>query len=206
MNLVRSDSPEVARSVASSGARSGRKPYKLLLGCAANLPGLLIVLALSLVVSVRAAAWVSLPVLLVLNGFVLWRLRVSHRTWVIVGCADRLYVRLFAWRNGEHGEVHDRDLLVLEAPDVASMSIRTVEVFLHGPKPKFVEWLVIEPAQTVAEDVSRYLRPLLTLMDPDKVVLVANEGGGASPLNGDGGAPPCRYFSSNSYGNVHPLP
>jgi hypothetical protein len=160
----------------------------------------LIALAVSLSVSLRAAVWISLPVLLVLNGFVLLRVQASRRTWVIVGCADRLYVRLFAWRNGEHGEVYDRDVLVLEAPDIASMSIRTVEVFLHGPEPKFVEWLVIEPAQTVAEDVSRHIRPLLTLTDPgkavsveedvpshirplltlvepDKVVLVANEGG-----------------------------
>jgi hypothetical protein len=94
-----------------------------------------------------------------------------------VGCADRLYVRLFAWRSGGHSDVHDQDVLVLEAPEIASMSIRTVEVFLYGPKPKFVEWLVIEPAQTVAEDVSSHIRPLLTLTGPDKAVLVAHEGG-----------------------------
>jgi hypothetical protein len=57
------------------------------------------------------------------------------------------------------------------------MSIRTVEVFLYGPKPRIVEWLVIEPAQTVADAVSSHVRPLLTPMEPDKAVLVVHEEG-----------------------------
>ena len=50
-------------------------------------------------------------------------------------------------------------------------------MFLYGPKPKIVEWLVIEPAQAVAEDISRHIRPLLTATDPDKAVLVAHDEG-----------------------------
>ena len=69
-----------------------------------------------------------------------------------MGCADRLYVRHFAWRRGDHDDVHDPDVLMFEASGIASMSIRTLEVFLYGPKPKIVEWLVIEPAQAVAEE------------------------------------------------------
>jgi len=38
------------------------------------------------------------------------------------------------------------------------MSIKTVEVFVYGPDPKIVEWLVIEPAQAVGDDISRHVR------------------------------------------------
>jgi hypothetical protein len=66
---------------------------------------------------------------------------------------------------------------VLEPSEIASMSIKTVEVFLYGPKPKFAEWLIIEPTQAVADDISRHIRPLLRSLDPDKAVLVADEEG-----------------------------
>jgi hypothetical protein len=137
----------------------------------------LIALAVSLSVSMGRAAWTDVPVFLALNGYVLWRAKASRRRWVIVGCADRLHVRLFAWRSGDHGDVHNPDVLVLEASEIASMSIQTLEVFLYGPKPKIVEWLVIEPAQAVAEDISRHIRPLLRPLDPNKAVLVADEEG-----------------------------
>ena len=89
-----------------------------------------------------------------------------------MGCADRVYVRLFPWRSGGHSQAHEPDVLVVEAREIASMSIRTVEVFLYGPKPRIVEWLVIEPAQTLADAISGSVRPLLTRMEPDKAVLV----------------------------------
>ena len=94
-----------------------------------------------------------------------------------MGCADRVYVRLFAWRKRSHADVYEPDVLLLEAREIASMSIRTVEVFLYGPKPRIVEWLVIEPAQTVADAVSGRVRPLLTRMEPDKAVLAVHEEG-----------------------------
>jgi hypothetical protein len=94
-----------------------------------------------------------------------------------VGCADRLYLRLFAWRSGDHGDDHDPDVLMLEVSEITSMSIKTVEVFVYGPKPEFSEWLVIEPAQAVGDDISRHIRPLVTATDPDKAVLVAHDGG-----------------------------
>ena len=177
MELVRSDSPELVRNIASAGAWANRNWQTLGFACAANVLALMIVLTLSLSVSVRAAAWLSVPVVLALNGYVLWRAKASHRRWVIVGCADRLYVRLFAWRSGDHGDVHDPDVLVLEASEIASMSIKTIEVFVYGPKPEFAEWLMIEPAQAVAEDISRHIRPLLRPLDPDKAVLVADREG-----------------------------
>jgi len=177
MQLVRSDSPEVLHKIASAGAWACRNWHTLRFVCAANVLAILIALVVSLGVSVRAAAWLSVPILLALNGYVLWRAKASHRRWVMVGCADRLYVRLFAWRSGDHGDVHDPDVLVLEASEIASMSIKTIEVFLCGPKPKFAEWLMIEPTQAVAEDISRYIRPLLRPLEPDKAVLVADEEG-----------------------------
>jgi hypothetical protein len=94
-----------------------------------------------------------------------------------VGSAGRLYVRLFAWRSGDRGDIPDPDVLVLKPSEIASVSTRTVEVFLYGPKPKPVEWLVIRPVQTVAEDISSHIRPLLTPKDQDKAVLVAHEDG-----------------------------
>ncbi len=177
MKIVRSDSLEVARSIATAGAWASRNWYTLGFACAANVLALLITLAVGLGSSVRTAAWTSVPIFLALNGYVLWRAQAAHRRWVAAGCADRLYVRLFAWRSRSLGDVYEPDVLVLEAREIASMSIRTVEVFLYGPKPRIVEWLVIEPAQTVANAVSSHVRPLLTPMEPDKAVLVAHEEG-----------------------------
>jgi hypothetical protein len=66
---------------------------------------------------------------------------------------------------------------MFEAPEIASMSVRTLEVFLYGPKPKIVEWLVIEPAHAVADNISKHIHPLLTRLDPDQAVLVSDEEG-----------------------------
>ena len=175
MKLVRSDSLDLVRSIASSRAWASRNWYTLGFACAANLLALFIASSLILSVPMRAAAWLSLLVLLASNGYVLWRARASHRRWVIVGRADRLYVRMFARRHGDHGDLHCPDVLVLEAPEIASVSIRSVDVFLYGPKPKIVDWLEIEPAQAVAEDVSNHVRPLMTPTDQDRTVLVAHE-------------------------------
>jgi hypothetical protein len=60
------------------------------------------------------------------------------------------------------------------------MSTRTLEVFLSGPTPRIVEWLVIEPSQAVAGNVSDHIRPLLCdirPLDPSKQTHVANEEG-----------------------------
>jgi hypothetical protein len=125
----------------------------LLLGL---LPNLLIVsIALvGLIVSVRVAAWIGLPAFLAWNAWVLWRARSPRLSWVIKARPERVYVRLFvgfgkAWR-----ELDAPDVIVLETSEIASISIRTVEVFLYGPRPKLVEWLMIEPAHAVAESVS----------------------------------------------------
>ncbi|SRR6266496_1002527 len=177
MKFILSDSPEVARSIASSGARTSWKSHKLFFGCVTNILGLLITLTVSRIISVQAAIWLSVPVFLGLNGHVLWRAISSRRSWVIAGCDERVYIRLFAWLGRDQGDVPEPDILVFEALEIASMSVRTVEVFLNGPKPKIAEWLAIEPSQSVAEDISRHIRPLLRSLDPSKVMLVGDEEG-----------------------------
>jgi hypothetical protein len=146
-------------------------------GCFANLLGLLIALTARISVSARAAEWLCVPVFLALNGYVVWRAVSSRKQWVIAGCTERFYVRLFAWRRSDSSGDNEPDILVLEASEIASMSVRTLDVFLDGLKPKIVEWLVIEPSKAVAEDISKHIRPLLMALDPDKAVYVASEEG-----------------------------
>ena len=147
MKFVRSDSPEVTRIIASARVRASRRFPAFIYGCVLNALILLIAIAVSLVVSVRAAAWFGVPALVAWNVYVLWSLKFSSRRWVIAACADRVYVRLFMARGSEP------HIIVLEASEIASMSIKTVEVLVYGPEPKRVEWLVIEPAQAIAEIV-----------------------------------------------------
>lgn len=177
MEFVRSDTPDVARRIASAGAWASRNWHTLGFAGVANVLALLIALVLSVGVSVRAAASLSVLILLALNGYLVWRAQAAHRRWVAVGRADRLYIRLFAWRRRGHDDLREPDVLVLEGREIASMSARTVEVFLDGSKPRIVDWLVIEPSERVADAVSSHVRPLLTPMEPDKAVLVAYEEG-----------------------------
>ena len=94
MKLVRSDSPEVATLVASAGARVSRRFSAFVYGCFLNVLILLIAIAVSLIVSVRAAAWFGVSVFLAWNVYVLWLLKTSRRNWVIAACADRVCIRL----------------------------------------------------------------------------------------------------------------
>ncbi len=147
MKFVRSDAPEVARSLASAGVRADRRfpifPY----GFPLNALILLIAIAVSLLVSVRAAACFGVPALVAWNVYVLWLLKFSSRHWVIAACADDVYVRLFLARGSEP------HVILLETSEIASMSIKIFEAFVYGPDPQLAEWLVIEPAQAIAEIV-----------------------------------------------------
>lgn len=177
MEFVRSDSPEVARSIGSTGTLACWGWSLPTLVFIASASGILIALITSLIVSIRAAVWLSIPVLLVLNVFLFWRGRSARLNWVIAGGADRMYARLFVRRGWGKGDLNEPDVLMLEASEIASMSIKTVEVYLYGPKPKIVEWLVIEPSQAVVERFSNQIRGLLNPDYPGKQVLVANEEG-----------------------------
>lgn len=157
----------------------------LALVCIASALGLLIALSVSLIVSVRAAVWLGIPVFLALNAFLLWRGTSPRLNWVIAVCAERVCVRLFARRGRDQGDVCEPEIMLFEASEIASMSAHAVEVFLYGPKPKVIERLVIEPAEAVAEDVSDHIRRLrcasgqcgIRPIDPSKQVFVGNEEG-----------------------------
>ncbi len=73
--------------------------------------------------------------------------------------------------------MQEPDVIILEASEIASMSARTVEVFLDGSKPRIVEWLVIEPSQAIAQGFSDHFRSFLKSDDRGKQVFVtAGEG------------------------------
>lgn len=153
MKFVRSDSPEIARSVRSAKTLA-RQHFPLFhLGLLLNLVILSITLVIR-IVSVRAAVWISLPGFLAWNAWVLWRARSPRLSWVLKTGTGRVYIRLYvgfgrAWR-----ETDIPDVVVFETSEIASMSIRTVEVFTYGPRPKSVEWMMIKPSHEAAESVS----------------------------------------------------
>jgi hypothetical protein len=177
MKLTRSDSPEVANSIASTGVLACWGWSLLTLVCIASAPGLMIALIASLTVSVRTAVWLGVPIIIALNGYLLWRGRSPHLNWVMAGCTDRVFVRLFVRRGWGQSEKQEPDVIVLESSEIASISIRTVEVFLYGPKPRIVEWLVIKLSQPVADCLFDQISRLLNADNPGKQVCVTNEEG-----------------------------
>jgi multidrug transporter EmrE-like cation transporter len=175
MKLLRYDSAEVTTSIASARTLACLGWSVLTLVCIASASGLLAAVIVSLTVSVRAAIWLGVPVVLALNGYLLWRGRSPRLNWVIAVCADRVFVRMFVQRGGGQSDTEEPDVIMFEASEIASISSRTVEVFLNGPRPRSIDWLVLEPVQAALETVSNHVRPLL--MPPGKQVYVANEGG-----------------------------
>jgi hypothetical protein len=185
VKLVRSNSPDVARAIASTEAIAcwGTALGLVLI---AALSSLLIALSVSFIVSARAAVLIAVPVLLALDVFLLWRGRTPRLNWVIAVCDDCVYVRLFARRGKSQSDVEEPEIIMLEPAEIAWMSAHTVELLLWGPKPKVVEWLLIKPAEVVAEDVSDHIRPLqcawpnlcgIRPIDPGKQVFVGNQEG-----------------------------
>lgn len=176
MKLVRSNAPEVARCVASAGALANWWSAAVLAYLAAAW-GVLIALAVSLTLPARVAGWVGVPAFAALSAYLLWRGRSPRRNWEVAACAGQVYIRLSVTHRKGRGNGNEPDVLALEASEIASMSIRRREVLLRGPRPKILEWLVIELAQEVAEDIASRLRPLLTPANPGKALLVAIEDG-----------------------------
>jgi hypothetical protein len=177
MKLTRSDSPEVARCIASTRARACWVWSATTLACIASVLSLLIALAVDFIGSARAAVWLGVPVLVGLNAFLIWRGRSPRLNCVVAASADRVYVRLIVRRVRRRDHAEEPDAIWLEASEIASISPQTIEVFLYGPKPKVVERLVIEPVQATAESVSDSIGVLLAPFDPGKQALVAREDG-----------------------------
>lgn len=147
MKFVRSGSPEVTRSIASAKVLASRRFPVFFYSFFLNALIVLFAIAVSIIVSVRTAAWFGLPALLAWNVYIVWLLKFSNRRWVLAAYAGKVYVRMFMARGSEP------HVIVLEASEIASMSIKTVKVFVYGPEPKLAEWLVIETAKAIAEIV-----------------------------------------------------
>ena len=186
MKLVRSDSPEVGRCTDSANVRASRYWPAFAYGFPFDLIILFLFIVLSLLVSVRSAAWLGMFFFLTWNAYVLWLTKSSRRNWCAAVCAGRVYLRLYMTRETAPDGVNEPDVVVFEASEIASISIRTVEAYLYGPKPKLAECLVIELAPAVAESVSahvplfpRYCEALGCCGEPDSnyLVRVTNEDG-----------------------------
>jgi len=177
MKLTRSDSPEVARFIASARAQACWVWTATTLACIASVLSLLIALAVDFIGSARAAVWSGVPVFVGLNAFLIWRGRSPRLNCVLAGCADRVYVRLSVRRVRRRDHAEEPDAIWLQAWEIASISAQTIEVFLYGPKPKIFERLVLEPIQDSAEGTSNQIGPLLTPFDPGKQMFVSGEDG-----------------------------
>jgi hypothetical protein len=174
MKLVRSDSPEVLSSIASSGTLALRSRSFATLVCMASAPGLIITLIASLTFSMHVGVWFGVPVVFALNGFLLRRGRSPRLNWVISAYANRVLVRLLVPRRSGRADLEEPDVIMFEASDIASISMRTTEVFLYGPKPQTVESLVIELSPAAKGCDFSQIPPLRG--PAVKPLLAANEG------------------------------
>lgn len=167
MKLVRSDSPEMARCIASASVRASRYLPAFVYSLFVNVLILSTTLVASLTVSARAAVWLGGTAFLAWNAYVLWLTKSSRRNWCIAVCAERVYIRL---------GINNPDVIKLETSEIASMSIRTSKVFLYGPTPKSVEWLMIQPIKALVEnDHVLSLLEESKVLGPDNLVRIANE-------------------------------
>ena len=116
----------------------------------------------------------------------LWLAKSSRRNWCVAVCAGHVYVRLYMTREKVAGGIDEPDVIMFEASEIASISIRTVEAYLYGPKPKFADCLVIEPAPAATGSVPAripsfpgYCETLGSCGEPGSnyLVRVTNEGG-----------------------------
>jgi hypothetical protein len=165
MKLVRSDSPDAVHDIALAQARANRYKPIFLLGL---LPNLLIlsISALCLLISVRTAVGFGVPAFLAWNAWVIWRTRSPRLSWLIKTRGEQIYIRLFAGFGKAWKQMDTPDVMILEASEIASISIRTIEVFLYGPKPKIVEWLMIEPTHEVVASIPDKIPSFLLDMRP----------------------------------------
>lgn len=177
MKVIHSDSPEVTRCLGSARALACWVWSPRSLVILASLPIFVIAISVGLLISVRAAAWLGIPGILLSNLFLLWRGRSSRLNWVVIGHPDKLFLRLFVRRGWKWSRRAELDVLVLDVPEIATLSARTAEVFLDGSEPKFAQWLVIEPLPTISEEALRRMNPVPDSDHSAKQRYVTYEGG-----------------------------
>lgn len=143
MVLLRSSSPELAGCFASGHYLLVRAPGAKFHGFAGNF-GILVL---------RWAAWkADLPhaapyaglLLTVWNLVLLLRSALGRHNWVALVCQEKFYFRLFAPRSRKAG-ASEPDVIVLDVREILSVGIQTRTIFVYGPKPRVIEWLVVEP-------------------------------------------------------------
>jgi hypothetical protein len=143
VRLLQSDAPEIAACLSSGHYLIVRGSRAYFHGCLGNLVILgLIVLARSMDITHTLALGFALFV--VWNLILHWRVVFGYQSWVFLGCEERFYIRVFRPLRPGAGQPEE-GVIALEAREVASISVQTREVFVHGPKPRIYEWLVIEP-------------------------------------------------------------
>jgi hypothetical protein len=144
MRLLRSDSPEVIRALASQDCVSADSPRSEV-GRALGGSMLIGLLFLCL----RGAHWdyagqLAGAVLVIWNGVQLWRATFKRRHWLLAACEGRFYIRLFNPVGSRSGQDTEANVLTLDMAEVGGIQVRTADIFIHGPKPTVYEWLVIE--------------------------------------------------------------
>lgn len=162
MRLIRSDSPEVARCLASTNCVWARQ--RLLPLYVAGCEVILLLVAAIWMFRWTCATRLGGALLIVWSAGSLWRSAFSKRNWVMASCAEELYFRLFSHRGPRSRAGNEPEVMALRGGEVASLSIKTVEVFIFRAKPHVREWLVIEPRPgtqvAVAEQFERSSPPI----------------------------------------------
>jgi hypothetical protein len=109
--------------------------------------------------------------------FLLWRAASSKHHWIMLGCREHLYFRLYRpfRENLRLGPEPASSILALESAEVRSISRRIVDAFIAGPDPKVAESLVVqlEPqAQSAVNEEFERLSPSVSPYDADKMWFV----------------------------------
>jgi hypothetical protein len=122
----------------------------------------------TIIAAVLLIAWIC---------FLFWRVAFSKVHWVVAGCTEHFYFRLYRpfRENLRLGREPAPSILELQCAEVRSMSRQIVDAFIAGPDPKIAESLIVqlEPqAQiAVAEEFER-LSPSVSRYDLDKLWFV----------------------------------
>lgn len=144
MRLLPSDAPEIAACLASGRHLIVRGPHAHFHGCLVNFVILgLTVLANS--VDIPHALALGVALLIVWNLILRWRAAFGYQSWVLLGCEERFYIRVFRLVSPQAGQPPQAGVIALDVSEVDSISVQTREVFVHGPKPRIYEWLAIDP-------------------------------------------------------------
>jgi hypothetical protein len=177
VRLLRPDSPEVVGCLASNNRVLIRRPWADFrdTGFIPYLPVLLLVACW--VSGQKVATILAAALLIAWICFLLWRAASSKQHWIMVGCREHLYFRLYRpfRENLRLGPEPASSILALEGADVRSISRQIVDAFIPGPDPKVAESLVVqlEPqAQNAVNEEFERLSPSVSPYDADKLWFV----------------------------------